>query len=403
MALTHLDVIGAKARDKQFKLADSKGLYLVVTTQGSKLWRMDYRFDGKRGTLSFGKFPAVSLADARKKRDAARDLIAHGTNPATGKQEIDAAAEPPPPAPLHTFSEAFEEWFERRLPRWTSRYAAFVRSRIEADVIPEIGHLDVGAIEPPRILEVVRKMEARGIVDLTHRVKNHCGEIFQLAIAEGRAKRDPTADIRAAMTSRPPKKRRAAVPSIDMGNFLVDLDRYDGDAVTRLALRFLILTMVRTTEVRFMRQVEFEHLDGASPLWRIPAERMKMRSPHLVPLSTQAVETLRQLVAITKTSNQVLAAPTRSGVMSENTMLYALYRMGYHQRATVHGFRGVASTVLNEQGFNRDWVELQLAHVERDEVRGAYNAAEYLSGRREMLQWWADWLDQQELLARVVG
>jgi integrase len=223
------------------------------------------------------------------------------------------------------------------------------------------------------------------------RVLQMASAIFRYGVATSRCPRDPTADLRGALKAREPAKRRSALPAKALPEFLRKLEAYDGDESTRLALELALLTMVRTAELRFARWAEFEDLDGAEPLWRISAARMKMRRPHLVPLAPAAVDVLRRLKPLSSKSELVLPADTRSGVISENTMLYALYRLGYHGRATVHGFRSTASTILNEQHFNRDWIEMQLAHADGS-VRAIYNAAEWLPGRREMLIWWADYL-----------
>ena len=396
MALTATGVKNAKPKDKPYKLADEKGLYLLVTPGGSKLWRFDYRFDGKRNTLSFGKWNDVELAQARERRDEARKQLAAGHSPSPDREAERAA--------VNLFETVARNWHASAKKSWTVRYAKLVLGRLEADIFPDLGRDDIDQIEPPRLLEVVRKIEARGAIEMAKRVKNHCSEIFQYGIAEGKCRRDPAADIRRALMKARPKQHRAAVSPSEFPAFLTAVRKYDGDEITKLALTFTLLTMVRTQETRFAQWSEFENLDSDEPLWRLSTERMKMSREHLVPLSRQALTILKRLKEISPSSSYLFPADTRRGVISENTMLYALYRMGYHSRQTTHGLRRCASTILNETGmFEPDWVETQLAHAGQNKVRGAYNAALYLKHRRTMLQWWADFVDRQTSGLRVVA
>jgi len=238
---------------------------------------------------------------------------------------------------------------------------------------------------------MLRKVEKRGVNETARRLKQLVGQIFRFAIVTGRAKRDPSVDLKDALRATGEPQRHRAMPLSELSTFLQKLESYSGERQTKLALKLVTLTFLRTTELRAGRWSELENLDENSALWRIPAERMKMRLEHLVPLSRQAVAALRELRALSDSSSHIFPSPGKGGFMSSNTMLYALYRMGYHGRATTHGFRAVASTILNESNlFNRDWIERQLAHVERNEVRRAYNAAEWMPDRRRMMQWWAD-------------
>lgn len=395
MPLTVLGVKNAKSKAKSYKLADEKGLYLLVTPSGSKLWRFDYRYDGKRKTLSFGKWDAVGLTQARERRDSARMLLSEDSDPSVAHGRVVAT---------NCFETVARDWHASARVAWTPRYAKLVLGRLEADTFPHIGRDDIDLMEPPRLLEVIRKIEARGAIEMAKRVKNHCSEIFQYGIAEGKCRRDPAADIRRALMKARPKQHRAALPPSEFPIFLVSLKNYDGDEITKLALRFTLLTMVRTQETRFARWPEFEQMDGGEPLWRLSPDRMKMSREHLVPLSRQAVQVLRRLKELSSDSPYLFPANTQHGVISENTMLYALYRMGYHSRQTTHGLRRCASTILNETGhFEPDWIETQLAHVDQNKVRGAYNAALYLKHRRGMLQWWADFVDRQTNAFRVVA
>lgn len=395
MPLSAIAVKNARPQGKPYKLADQDGLYLLVTATGSRLWRFDYRHEGKRRTLAIGKFPATGLGEARDQLGAARALLAKGQDPSKAKRARRGDD--------GSFEKVARRWFEANKAGWSSDYAETILNRLERNIFPEIGKRPIAEIDEAEMLRVIRIIERRGAVEAARRINNYCSSIFRFAKAEGAVVSNPTSEIREALQKRPPKRRRAALRASELPTFLSQLADYDGDGLTKLALRLTILTMVRTTETRFARWTEFEDLEGREPLWRIPADRMKMRSEHVVPLSHQAVDVIRQIRELQRDRELLFAAPTRSGVSSENTMLFAMYRMGYHGRATVHGFRGTASTILNEEGFNSDWIERQLAHVERDEVRGAYNVAEYLPGRRQMLQWWADYLDQQERVGKLVG
>jgi integrase len=396
MSLTASGVKSAKPQAKPYKLSDEKGLYLLVTPSGSKLWRFDYRFAEKRKTIAFGKWDDVDLAKARAHRDAARKSLAEGRDPA-----IDAVAKD---AIKNSFETVGRDWHAAAKTAWTPRYAKLVLGRLEADIFPHLGKDDINAIEPPRLLEVIRKIEARDALEMAKRVKNHCSEIFQYAIAEGKGRRDPAAEIHRALKKPRPKKHMAAVPPSEFPTLVARIHAYDGAEVTRLALLFTLVTMVRTQETRFAAIDEIENLDGPEPLWRLSAVRMKMGREHLVPLPHQAATIVKRLREISPDSRYLFPASTRTGVISENTMLYGLYRMGYHNRQTTHGLRRCASTILNESGkFEPDWIETQLAHADDDKVRGAYNAAIYLPHRRRMLQWWADFVEKPTNIYRIAA
>ena len=275
---------------------------------------------------------------------------------------------------------------------------------LEADIFPQIGRRPIADIDAPELLETLRKIEKRGALETARRLRQTCGQVFRYAIVTGRAEHDPSGDLRGALGSPGRKRGHKAMARDELPNFLSALEGYDGDPRTAIALRLMILTFVRTTELRAARWSEMENLDGREPLWRIPSERMKMKREHLVPLVPQAVALLRHLHALigSDASPFLFPSPAREGCMSYNTMLYALYRMGYHGRATVHGFRAMASTALNEMGFRPDVIECQLAHQEGNAVRAAYNHAEYLNERRAMMKHWADWIDALETGGTVV-
>lgn len=390
MPLSDTAARNAKGRERPYKLSDGGGLYLMVAPEGARYWRMAYRFAGKQKTLAFGTYPAVSLADARKRRDVAKSQLAAGDDPSeVRKAEKRAAAL----SSGRTLEAIGREWFATKLPGWVPSYSGRLMSRLEADIFPRLGGRPISEIEPPELLEVIREVEKRGAIELAKRELQVVGQIFRYAIATGRAKRDPTQDLRGALKSPGRQRHHKALPREELPAFLQKLQSYEGDRATALALSLMLLTFVRTTELRAAEKGEFEKLDGPEPLWRIPPERMKMRFEHLVPLAPQAVVVVRELIGLSGRSRFLFPSPSKEGFMSNNTMLYALYRMGYHSRATVHGFRGVASTWLNEAGYREDWIERQLAHDERDQVRAAYNSAQYLAGRRTMMVEWADHLD----------
>lgn len=391
MALTDITIRKLRSGAKPYKQSDGGGLYVLVQPDGGRYWRLAYRFGGKQKTLALGVYPDVTLRDARTKREVARDQLAAGIDPShvrkLDKLAVKVSSE-------NTFEAVALEWHGNQIERWTTEHAGRTRRRLERDVFSVIGSRPIAEIEPPELLMVLRKVEARGALDIAKRLRETCGQIFRYAIVTGRAKRDPTPDLKGALKAAPPPIHRAAMPRGEIPEFLAKLAAYDGEPTTQMALRLALLTFVRTKELRAARWSEMEGLTGVAPLWRIPAERMKMKRVHLVPLSRQSVAVLDALRPLTGKCGYLFPSPGKKGFMSENTMLYALYRMGWHGRATVHGFRGVASTVLNENGFNSDWIERQLAHDSADAVRAAYNSAQYLDGRRQMMQWWADYLDE---------
>jgi integrase len=390
--LTDAELRATKKKPTPFKTSDGGGLYVLVQPSGTRLWRVAYRFQGKQKTLALGSYPTVSLAKAREGRDAAKNLLRVGVDPGEARKTGRDATEP---TQEHTFAAVAERWFAARRSGWVPGYASRVWSRVKDDLIKEFGATSIGAIDTPCILSALRKIEGRGALEMARRVKEYADDIFRYARAEKLLSTNPVEGLAHALAAPPPKKHRAALKARDIPTFLDALESYDGEELTKRAVQLALLTFVRTSELRFARWEEFEDLDGPEPLWRIPGPRMKMRNDHLVPLSRQALDIVQHLPRLVGAQDLLFSARTKCGAISENTMIYALYRMGYHGRATVHGFRGTASTVLNENGFNRDWIERQLAHVERDQVRAAYNAAEWLSERRVMMQWWADWLSDQ--------
>ncbi|OQW45981.1 MAG: integrase [Proteobacteria bacterium SG_bin6] len=407
MPLTETQAKNAKPRERAYKLADSEGLFLLVQPNGTKLWRMKYRFAGKEKLLSFGAYPALGIAAARDKRKAAKALLAESKDPMKAKGEVISENG-------DTFYMVAKRWHENRQSALNPAHAERVWSRMERDVFPSLGQKLIHEITAPEVLDMIRRIETRGALDISRRAKQGVGQVFQFAIACGLASSDPTAHLSGALKPRPRVKHMSRLPLMEIPAFLEKLRAYqeEGDrrsAITRDAVLFALLTWVRTKELRLAVKSEFENLDGMEPVWRIPAARMKMGREHLVPLSAQAALIARKMVSAA-TGDYLFPGTHPDKPLSENTMIYALYRLGYHSRQTIHGFRGLASTWANEQlvefgkpamwirKYHEDWVELQLAHSEKDDVRGAYNAAEYLAPRRRMMQDWADFLDGRKVV-----
>jgi integrase len=387
--LRDVDCRNATSEGKSIrKLADGGGLYLWVHPDGNKYWRLRYWLAGKEKSLSLGVYPNVGLKEARKRRDSERGRLEDGLDPSAERRARKVMQRL---ADENSFEAVAREWYGKQRHTWVPGHAADVLRRFETNVFPQIGRRPIGEIEAPELLAAVRKIEARGAYDLAHRVLQVCGQVFRYGIATGRCKRDIAADLRGALTPHR-TKHQAAIRPEELPELLRAIAGYDrtGDRQTQLALKLMVLTFVRTSELIGATWVEF---DLESGVWAIPAERMKMKTEHLVPLSHQAVAILGQLTAIGGGSRFVFPGRNRDKPISNNTMLFALYRLGYKGKMTGHGFRAVASTTLNEQGWRADVIERQLAHSERNEVRGAYNRAEYLPERVKMMQGWADYVD----------
>lgn len=395
MALKELEVKYATKRQRPYKLSDGEGLHLLVQPSGSKLWRLKYRFEGKEKLLSFGKYPVVTLAIAREKRNEAKVLLDQGKDPAEIKQQKKKQK-----AALKVFEPIARAWHANRVDGLDPAHAKRVMNRMERDVFPAIGSRPIAEIDAPEILEMIRAVEARGALDVSRRLKQGVSQVFRYAIANGWAKVDPTLGLNDALKPKPRVKHMARIPLKELPELARAIVNYDGEntqrrrEITRDALLFTLLTWARTGETRFAVRDEFEDLHGPSPLWRLPPGRMKMEREHLVPLSSQAAAIVRRRLKATNSEFLFPGAKPRKPI-SENTMIYASYRMGYLGRQTVHGFRGLASTWANEaESYRPDWIEMALAHQDEDEVRGAYNSALYLSPRRRMLRDWADMLEK---------
>jgi integrase len=387
MPLTDVTIRNATPREKPYKMSDGGGLFLLIQPNGSKLWRKKYRYGGKEKGLSLGPYPRVTLAEARAAREAAFKVLERGEDPAQLKKEakrkLNAAAE-------NGFEKVAHNWWEHRRDGWSAKHAQAVLQTLKANIFPHIGTRPVDAITPPELLEVIRKIEKRGSLEIASKVLQRCNSIFRFAIVTGLATYNPAADLREGLKT-PERRNHPALKESELPEFFDKFAHYDGDQLTKLALHLLILTFVRSNELRGAYWEEF-NLEKAE--WRIPADRMKMKDEHIVPLSKQAIDIIRQLKIINGNRDLVFASlrnPRQP--ISGNALLFALYRMGYHSRATVHGFRQTASTILNENGFSADAIERQLAHAERNKIRAAYNKAEYLPERQTMMQAWADYLD----------
>lgn len=389
-----------KPKEKPYRLSDEKGMYLEIMPNGSKYWRLKYRIGGKEKRLALGVFPEVSLAEAREKRDTARKLLNEGADPGAAKQDAKRAAKI---ATANSFEAIAREWLEHMKHKWSEGHHTYTKRRFEAYVFPEIGNAPIAQINAPALLSVARKIEGKGTIETAHKVMNTCGQVFRYAVASGRCERDPVGDLKGAIKPRPAPKHMNALNEKDLPDLLRKMDAYasdnGGELQTQYALQLLALTFVRTGELREATWTEFD-LEKAE--WRIPAERMKMKAPHVVPLSRQSIEVLEKLKALNGGYELVFPGVRPSVAMSKNTVLFALYRMGYRGRMTGHGFRAVASTILNEMGFDADVIERQLAHAERNKVRAAYHRAEYLAERRKMMQQWADYLDSKKAGADVI-
>lgn len=296
--------------------------------------------------------------------------------------------------PDDTFEPVAREWLEQHKEKWSKSHAQNILHRLENDLFPKLGGCRIRDITTMELLATLKAIEARGAIDIAHRARSYCGQIFRYAIATGRGERDISADLKGALRTRNPKSH-ARLEEKELPDFLRNLERYDGEEQTQTALLLLIHTFVRTTELRGAR---WEELDFDKGIWTIPASRMKMKEKHIVPMTEQVVQLFRKQQDATHNYEHVFPNRNRpKSFISENTLLYAIYRMGYHSRATSHGFRATASTILNENGFNRDVIERQLAHGERNKVRAAYNHAEYMVERRKMMEWWSNQILQLTL------
>lgn len=387
MALSQLAIINAKPKDKPYMLLDGEGLHLQIHTSGSRLWRLRFRFGGKANMMSLGAFPAVSLKDAREKRDQIKKQIAAGIDPSLRKKldRITAAS-------ADSFGSIADEYIANLKANDAADITISKNRWLLEDLAAPIRNRPVSEIVPAELLDILKKVEASGRRDTAHRLRSVMGSVFRLAVSTLRATNDPTYALRGALLKVKVKHRAAIIDERELGCFLISLDEYDGWPVLQSAFQFLILTMSRPGDVRGMKRTE---VDFDKRLWRIPAERMKMRRPHDVPLSRQALMLLKVVWPLNE-ENALVFPSLRSHKkpLSENAFNSVLRNMGYRKdQATAHGFRSTASTILNERRFSADVIEAALAHQDEDEVRRIYNRALYLPERKKLMQEWADLLD----------
>ncbi|MEI6315018.1 MAG: integrase arm-type DNA-binding domain-containing protein [Syntrophus sp. (in: bacteria)] len=398
ISLTDTEVRSAKPQENPYKLFDGGGLFLLVTPQGGKLWRCKYRYDNKEKLLTFGAYPEISLADARRRRDDARRQIANGIDPgAVRKAQKQAETEE-----TETFEVIAREWHTKFTKTWTSGHATTIMGRLERDIFPWIGKRPIKDIKAPELLAVLRRIESRGALESAHRIRTIAGQVFRYAVATGRAERDPAADLRGSLPQPGEKHLAAITDPKEVAPLLRAIDGYQGHFVVKCALRLAPLFFVRPGE---LRNAEWAEVDLAEAVWSIPKHKMKMKQDHIVPLSNQAIEILTELKELTGSSRYVFPSG-RSFVrpMSNNAILAALRRMGYDKDTmTGHGFRTMARTILDEVLQVRpDFIEHQLARAVRDPNGRAYNRTAHLEERRKMMQTWADYLDELKVGAKVI-
>lgn len=384
MPLNDMQIRRAKPEAKAYTLGDGLGLSLLIEPNGSKSWRFRYRFAGKPKMISLGVYPTITLADARSRRDEARKLVAEGKNPSEVRKEQKLA--------LQTESEnAFEkiarEWHQMKSSKWSPGYASDIMEAFKNDIFPYVGVRPVGEIKPLELLNVLRKIEKRGALEKMRKVRQRCSEVFRYAIATGRAEFNPASELSSALEVHQ-SNHFPFLKADDIPDFLRALDSYTGSRLVQIATKLLMITGVRTIELRAALWSEF---DLVNAIWEIPAERMKMRRPHLVPLSTQALDLLNELKTLS--GNYKYVFPGRNNPnkpMSEASINQLIKRIGYGGKVTGHGFRHTMSTILHEYGFESTWIEMQLAHSDKNKIRGVYNHADYYYNRKKMLNWYAD-------------
>jgi len=396
--LTDKRLKSLKPKAKLYRVADALGLCIEVRPTGTLYWRLKYRYTGKPKMLSLGPYPEVSLREARLSRDKARKTLRAGTDPSEQRKQAKADAVQ---AAANSFEVIAREWMARQ----DVAEATAIKNRwlLETFAIPEMGRRPIAGITPRELLDVLRKVEARGTLETAQRLKQKCGQVFRYAILEGKAEIDPTGSLRGALKAPEGRHHSAITDPKAIGGLLRAIDGFEGSPVTLAALRLLPLVFVRPGELRHAVWSEFD-LEAA--VWRIPAERMKMKAAHIVPLSNQAVAILRALYPLTGPTGFVFpGVRTANRPMSENTINAALRRLGYSKdEMTGHGFRAMASSRLNEMGWTPDAIERQLAHAESNKVRAAYShGAEYLDERRRMMQAWSDYLDGLKAGGRVLA
>ncbi|EEU2439340.1 tyrosine-type recombinase/integrase [Escherichia coli] len=386
MALTDIQIKRAKPQDKPYTMNDGHGLSLLIKPDGSKGWRFRFRFAGKARLMSFGSYELVSLAEAREKRDTARKQVANGIDPVEERKAQKLAQKL---STENSFESVSREWHAAKADRWTIAYREEIIKTFEQDVFPFIGKRPISEIKPLELLEVLKRIEKRGALEKTRKVRQRCGEVFRYAIITGRAEYNPAPDLAIALAI-PKQKHHPFLSAEELPHFVRDLESYTGSIITKNATKILMMTGVKTQEMRFATWSEIDLIKG---IWEIPAERMKMRRPHIVPLSSQVIELFKQLQPITSDYPYVfIGRNDRRKPISKESVNQVIESLGYKGRTTGHGFRHTLSTILHEMGFESAWIEIQLAHVDKNTIRGTYNHALYLDKRKYMMQKYSDFL-----------
>ena len=400
MALTNLEVKNAKTTDKPIKLSDGGGLFLLVQPNGAKYWRLAYRFANKQKTLALGVYPDVSLVDARTRRDEARKLLANDADPSAVKQAQKAAKVE---QATNSFEVVAREWFVRHSPNWAESHASKIIARLENDVFPWIGSRPVSDVTASELLAVIRRIESRGVLETAHRALSNCGQVFRYAVATGRAQRDPSGDLRGALPPVKKDKHFAAVTDLKrVGELMRDIDGYRGSFIVKCAFKLSPLLFVRPGELRKMEWKDVD-LDKAEWVYFVT----KTETHHIVPLAKQAVTVLREIYPLTGHGKYVFHGERdHDRPMSDNAIRSALRRMAWgNDEMTPHGFRAMASTILDNMGYKQEWLERQLAHEEPNKIKAAYKREAwkmYLPERTAMMQSWADYLDELKAGAKVI-
>lgn len=387
--LTELKVKNAKAGDKAQRIYDTGGMYLEVMPNGSKYWRLKYRFDGKEKRLALGVYGNVSLSEARTARDEARVKLAKGIDPGAEKQGLKVERRV---AAANTFAAIADNWKKQKSKEWSPSNLEKITWLLDKNILPWLGERPIAAIKTPEVLKLLKRIEDRGAIETAHRAKLVCGQVFKYAIVTGVAERNPAADLAGALPRVKAKHHAAITSPKELAKLMKAIDGYTGSFVVGCALKLSAMLFVRPGELRHM---EWEEIDFSSKEWNIPAEKMKMKTPHLVPLSRQAIEILKELMPLTGDGKYVLPSERRDGrPMSENTVNAALRALGYSkEQMTAHGFRATARTILDEVlNFRPDYIEHQLAHEIKDPNGRAYNRTKHLAERKKMMQDWSDYL-----------
>lgn len=383
MPLSAVAIKNALPKAKDYKLYDERGLFLQVRKNGAKYWRLRYTLAGKEKLLSLGVYPEVSLKEAREQADNLRRQLRDGVDPSAHRKEVT----PPVTPGLQRFELIARRWHKLNTPRWTPRYALKIMQMLERRVFPFLGDMAVGVITNTDVLNVLRRMENDDVRETTRKVRTYIQQIFVFAIAEGLTDYNPATGVIHALKALPPATHQRSLPFSMMPDFLKAIEDDTAHPIVKLSLQLLILTLTRTGEIRY---ATWDEIDFEKRLWSIPAVRMKMRNDHLIPLSEASLNVLRALHEHTGHGQYIARSPNSiNKPLSENAFLLLIKRTGFKEHTTTHGLRATASTVLNEAGFRADVIEKQLAHEERNQVRKAYNRADYLDERRDMLEWWA--------------